>query len=659
MRTTCITACLLLAASAALALDDGGGRSVFATGAGNRALGLGGAYCAIADDASAAIWNPGGLGWLQRKELQATQTTLFGLGFQEQFAGLVVPHYRWGTASFTFRRFGVDGIEQRDDRGALLDDDLQDSEVEVGLGYGRAVSQAVSIGGVVKMQRQSLAGYSGSGLGLDAGVLVRPVAGLTIGAAVRNLIEPQIRLDVDEVPDPTGLRAGLAWRHAVGGGLVLLASADAEKTRHMDTRMHAGLQAQLDDVLALRAGSAAGDLTAGASVRWHGVGVDYQFEDNPLGQIHRFGVALAFGPTVEESRRHEQAAAAAALQAQLDAAFAARMQDQARKLVQDARDGLVTSRWDDALAALESLRVLDPDHPDIARLSAEAWRGQARAAELGNDLTGAAIAFSRAAAACPADTAAATGLARVQRQSSERAARTREVRARFDAGLDAFSRGDLLAARQTFADLVAENPADREAAAMRQRTEEAIGLRVTTALDQAAWLLDVGRCDDAEAQLAEARRFDAAAPAKEIERKIARCRADATAAAAAAAAKSAARTAPAAATPAPALSDARRDELADLYRRGVKALGEGRNDEAARYWEMVWAADPTFAGVRDHLLQEYLTAGMDAFANGDLRASVAKWENAVRVAPDDPRARGYLDRAHTQMRQMERIGAGR
>ena len=38
----------------------GGTRSVFAVGAGNRALAMGGAYAAIADDASAVIWNPAG-----------------------------------------------------------------------------------------------------------------------------------------------------------------------------------------------------------------------------------------------------------------------------------------------------------------------------------------------------------------------------------------------------------------------------------------------------------------------------------------------------------------------------------------------------------------------------------------------------------------------
>ena len=118
MRTLLL---LLLVAVPAAAMDDGGGRSVFATGAGNRSLAMGGAFCAVADDASAVIYNPAGLGLIARKELQASQTTLFGLGFNEQYASFVLPHWRLGTASLTWRRFGVDGIEGRDERGFLYE----------------------------------------------------------------------------------------------------------------------------------------------------------------------------------------------------------------------------------------------------------------------------------------------------------------------------------------------------------------------------------------------------------------------------------------------------------------------------------------------------------------------------------------------------------
>ena len=48
-----------------------------AYGAGARALGMGGAFFAVADDASASYWNPAALTLLERKEFTAMQAELF------------------------------------------------------------------------------------------------------------------------------------------------------------------------------------------------------------------------------------------------------------------------------------------------------------------------------------------------------------------------------------------------------------------------------------------------------------------------------------------------------------------------------------------------------------------------------------------------------
>ncbi len=650
------------------ALDDGGGRSVFATGAGNRALGLGGAFCAVADDASAAIWNPGGLGWIERKEVQATQTSLFGLGFNEQYAALVLPDYRLGTASLIFRHFGVDGIENRDGRGVLRGDDFQDSEMEIGLGFGRAIGAALSVGGALKMQRHTLADYSGSGYGIDVGLLALPLslagvredgAGLTFGAVVRNLVDPKIRLDLESVPDPTAFRSGLAYRRDAGAQMVLLASLDLEKTKRMDSRLHAGVQAELRELFVLRLGAAAGNLTAGASVLWRDLGLDYQFEDNPLGRIHRVGVAVVFGSDVEASRRAAHAADAAALQEKLDAAFALRTEQQADRLVRDARDALAGGRWEDTIDLVETLRVLAPDHAEVAQLTTAAWIGQGQARELAGDLPAAAVAYSHALAASPRDTTTTSRLERVRRESADLAERSRETRERFESGLDAFSRGDFAVARATFTDLLTSRPDDRDASIMLQRTGEAIRRRTAAILDQAESMLAAGRCDEASTCLAEAGGLDpAAASATGLANRVERCRAEA------AVKSQAARTAltnPAtrsdSAPAVPPLSEARRRELADLYQRGVQALESGRNADAIHYWEMVWSASAEFEGVGDHLLQEYLTLGMDKFASGRLEEAMGYWEQAVRVAPNDQRALGYLERAQRQQQRMDSISA--
>jgi len=215
----------LFVATAATGQDDGGGRSILADGAGNRALSLGGAYVAVANDASATIWNPGGLGLVQRRELQATHTNLLGMGFNEQYASFVLPNWQWGVASMTFRRFGVDGIEGRDAGNNVTDSDLSDNETELTFGYGRQISSAWSVGGGLKLRSQNLAGYSDSGVGIDLGVHVRPTVALgmenehtenlSLGLMIRNAIAPSLRLNEEPVKDPTGIRFGAAY-HKIG-----------------------------------------------------------------------------------------------------------------------------------------------------------------------------------------------------------------------------------------------------------------------------------------------------------------------------------------------------------------------------------------------------------------------------------------------------------
>jgi len=673
-----LACCLVAAPTPGRADDDGGVRSVFATGAGNRALALGGAFAAVADDASAGLYNPAGLGLIDRKELQASQTTLFGLGFSEQYAAFALPSWRWGTAGITWRRFGVDGIEERDERGFLLSADLEDSQTEVALGYGRLVGAGhLALGGSVKLQRQTLAGHSAAGLGVDLGVWSLPLAlagadaslarALAVGLTVRNAIEPELQLDQEPVSDPSGLRLGVAWRHAVGSNVELLLAADLEKTRGMDQRLHTGAECRVLDVLALRAGSAHGTLTAGAGLDWRGIGADYQYEDHPLGDVHRFGVSLRFGPTLQESRAAALAAAEADLQARLELAFVERNARREQDLVGAIQSALQRGHWRRALTLTGTLEVLAPAREDLAGLNAAAWRGLAAEQQQSGDLPAAAVSWRRVLALRPDDIQARERLAAVQAQSDARTARSREIRLQYSAALDAFAREDLLLARNGFAAVLQLAPDDADAAAMLARTEDALTRRAAALADEATSLAQAGAPEQARARLRDAERLDPGAPgvaaaAAEIADADRRQ---------AAAARQAEASAPAGATRSKPgldvrydgddhdLTPERRRELEALYRRGLQAMQAGRRDEAVQYWELVWTADPGHVRVREYLVQEYLARGMEAYAGGALRQAVAAWEQALRVTPDDTRARGYLERARQQLARMEKISAGR
>jgi hypothetical protein len=368
------------AASIAHAAEDGGTRSIFASGAGNRALGMGGAFVGVADDASAMIWNAGGLGRLERLELQATHSAYGDFGSREDYLSVVLPDWRWGAAGLAVRYYGIDGIENRDDGNLLLGSDLSNSEMEIALGFGRPISGSMSVGGAVKLQRQSLAGFSGSGLGADFGVLGRAPAALrsragwadrlTWGVAVRNAIQPAIRLDQESVPDPSVLRAGLAYEQPSIAGRPVLLAVDLEKSPGVGMKLHAGLDVRIHALLGIRAGMNAGRLTAGMGVAWRDFTVDYAFAGGDLAGIHRVGLSRVLGRTVSQQREAAVKAREAALQAALDEAFQKRQVEQLENLLARVRSAQAEGDHEKALEVLATISILDPNQADARALEA-------------------------------------------------------------------------------------------------------------------------------------------------------------------------------------------------------------------------------------------------------------------------------------------------
>jgi Flp pilus assembly protein TadD len=92
-----------------------------------------------------------------------------------------------------------------------------------------------------------------------------------------------------------------------------------------------------------------------------------------------------------------------------------------------------------------------------------------------------------------------------------------------------------------------------------------------------------------------------------------------------------------------------------MFRRGLTAMQARRSDEALRYWELVWSAEPSYPQVAEYLKRECLTRGMEAFAAGRLDEAVQFWQRAQRVDPQDPRAAGYLSRAQKQLARTREI----
>ena len=381
---------MALFAPSAFAAEDAGTRSIFASGAGNRALGMGGAFAGVADDASAMIWNPGGLAQLQRLEVQATHAA-YDLGSHEEYVAAVMPDWRWGTAGLSVRYFGIDGIESRDDGNALGGANLSDTEMEIGLGYGRPLSRSLSLGGTVKLQRQSLAGFSGSGLGADIGVLGRVPSGprdhagwmerLSWGLSVRNVIQPRIRLDRESVADPSAVRAGAAYEAPSLFGRPAMVAVDLEKSPGMAIKAHAGFEFKVHPLLQIRGGFNAGRMTAGMGVAWRDFMVDYAFLNGQTTDIHRVGISRVLGRTSFQKREAAARAREAELQATLDDAFQKRQSEQLDDLLARVKTAQAEQDHDRALGVLATIAILYPNQAEARSLEAISLRAKQAEAE--------------------------------------------------------------------------------------------------------------------------------------------------------------------------------------------------------------------------------------------------------------------------------------
>ena len=573
------------------------------------------------------------------RALRPAILALIGMGFSEQLGLLALPSWKLGNFGLGFRRFGVDGIEGRDGRGTLTEENLEDAESELLLGYARPLGHAWHMGLLFKYQQQELAGYSDGAPGLDVGFLSKPLSALgstsplaeelSLGLAIRNLIEPEIRLVDESVKDPTGLRLGLALDHAFSENVALLVTTDLEKTRDMDTHLHAGAELRLLDLLALRVGSHVDMLTAGAGVRYRNLAVQYAFEDNVIETVHRFGVGLSFGPSVSESRQAHLAAEEAMLQERITRTFQEREQQRLEQLLQQINAALADEDFASALNHVATCRILAPEHPELDRLAGQAHLAQGRSLENAGDLARAAVAYQRCLAVSADNPEAALGLGRVSDRSNLIARRSRELKEIFNDAVQAYAHGDLEEARNGFTRVLELSPEDPEARALLESTEATLRL-------QAEARQALARADEAQANQPAATTGETASlelPTPE--------------------------TVPVPAAPKlPSFQDltgAEKQEIQNLYRQGLQAVREERSADAVRYFELVWSRAPDYQAVAENLKREYLVQGMEAFSAGRLDESIAAWRKADQVVPGDPRTRGYLARAYEHKARIQKI----
>jgi hypothetical protein len=300
---------LLLVLSVAAMADGIGAFSAFKNGIGARALAMGGAFVAVADDATAVCWNPAGLAQLTDTRLAGMSTDLYGLGITHQYVGATTSFANLGIG-LGWDRASIDG--QVIDAGGGLGASFTWTEQAIIGSLATNVMDIAMAGANVKYyMADSGLGDNGSGFGFDLGLLVSLGDMFVIGVNAMDLAGTSVEWDGGATDVISGVyKAGLAMNLAEDM-LVLAADVDFDGSSLGDT--HVGVEFNVIDELALRGGVVLTDefqdyyFTVGAGINVAGLYVDaaYVLEET-LGNTLVLSAEFSLGGLLGEDEPAEE-----------------------------------------------------------------------------------------------------------------------------------------------------------------------------------------------------------------------------------------------------------------------------------------------------------------------------------------------------------------
>jgi hypothetical protein len=304
-------------------------------GVGGRAIGMGGAFTAVANDVTAGYYNPAGLANLNYPQITLMHAEQFGALVNYDYGAIVIPYDTDMSFALSAFRIGIDGIH--DTRNALYDAngdgiiDIRDDRLDYNkitefsnqdwafyLSFAKKYSENFYWGVNAKVIRRSIAEASATGIGFDIGAFYSPFDNFYLGANLQDATTTLIAWSTgrNELVSPT-LKIGTSYflTEFLGGYLLPALDFDLRfENRRFASQfnigpisfdMHAGLEYSFRNLIYVRGGyNDVKQFTIGAGVKLPKLNIDYSFarfsqsEIERLPDSHRISVLL----TLEEPR---------------------------------------------------------------------------------------------------------------------------------------------------------------------------------------------------------------------------------------------------------------------------------------------------------------------------------------------------------------------
>ena len=277
-------------------------------GVGARALAMGGAFVALANDVTAGYWNPAALSRIDYPEFILMHDSEFGSLVNNDYAAVAIPVGTSTSLGLSIIRVGVDDIADTrnagvDANGNITYDPAQFTRVDPGrvtyfnaadwalyFTYSHRQSEIFSYGANVKLIRRDLAEYSAMGIGFDIGFWYHPYEDLAFGANLQDITTTLVAWNTgrNELISPTVKLGSAYFIDLLGGRIAPAADVDVRFENRRSASMahvgpvsfdfHGGMEYAFRNLIALRAGySDVKQLTLGAGVHFPKLNIDYSF----------------------------------------------------------------------------------------------------------------------------------------------------------------------------------------------------------------------------------------------------------------------------------------------------------------------------------------------------------------------------------------------
>ncbi len=245
---------IILLVMAAGSFADGGrtAASFLNIPVGARATGMGGAFVAVSDDATACYWNPAGLATLEGSTASFVHNTWI-VDTNCEFACFTArlnPSTAIGVSTTGLIYGSMARQSEPDESGS---GSFTANDVAISLSVARKMMPSLALGGTVKAVLRAIEDERSRGLCFDLGLLWRRQddPGISAGVTIRN-VGPGMSLVDAKAPLPVTASIGLSWVKT-WSHCDLIVSGDIELPRYESNKVRFGCEVSYG-LAALRVG---------------------------------------------------------------------------------------------------------------------------------------------------------------------------------------------------------------------------------------------------------------------------------------------------------------------------------------------------------------------------------------------------------------------